>query len=67
MKPQIETGHCSECGGAVERGRSGVWWHTGEPCGRGPAHFVPAPDTDAAERQQPPPRNRMITNPGRDR
>lgn len=74
MKPQIESGHCSACLGPLERGRSGVWWHTGTPCGRGPARFVlgPAPDEsptpdEGAGRQQQSPRDRQIRDPGRNR
>lgn len=66
--PPIQTGHCSECREPVERGRSGVWWHTGTPCGRGPARFVlgPAPD-EGTGRQQQSPRDRQIRDPGRNR
>ncbi|GGN47296.1 hypothetical protein [Streptomyces fuscichromogenes] len=65
----IDEGHCSQCGGAAEQGRSGAWWHTGTPCGSQPAHFTPgpAPDAGAAARQHHVPRDRQIRHPGRDR
>lgn len=36
----MTVGHCSACGGTLERGVSGAWWHVGETCGRNDAHFV---------------------------
>lgn len=66
----MEQGTCSSCGGSAERGPNRGWWHTEAPCGAdpqtggipsAPAQFRPA------RQQQDAPRNRMITNPRRDR
>lgn len=70
MSADIEPGTCSSCGGRAERGPSGGWWHTEASCSAnpqtdgipsGPVQFQPA------RQQQDAPRNRMITNPRRDR
>lgn len=63
MKKLITSGRCAACKQPAERGRSGVWWHESDPCGRTDARFEPA----AEPRQQQAPRNRQIPHPPEDR
>ncbi|WP_141307179.1 hypothetical protein [Streptomyces spinoverrucosus] len=61
MRNLIEPGRCTACLAPAERGPSRAWWHErGASCGRNDVRFE-------AVRQQPPPRNRQINHPGRDR
>ena len=65
----IEAGTCSACGRAAERGRSGAWWHVGDPChGTPQTDGVPArPVTFQPARQQQSPRDRQVRDPRRNR
>ena len=66
MKPLIEEGQCSACQAPAERGRSGAWWHSRDPCGRRDARFQPSGEPPV-QRQQQPPRNREIPHAPEDR
>jgi hypothetical protein len=77
-KRLITKGRCSACGRPAELSRTGGWVHAeGSGCGSDDAWFEAVAWTDVdtedgpggegRERQQQPPRNRMITDPGRDR
>ncbi len=67
MSPDMTPGRCSVCRERAERGPSGAWWHIGPACGAVAARFEPGDEGEGAERQQQSPRNRQITDPGRDR